>query len=122
MKISAILAGLVWGAAMMLPFLAYPGNAPPKLDMSAFDAEVKIGVSLVTEHVGAERDFNETNPGAFVNIWRPWRYAGGDVGFEGGVFENSFSDTSATVNGWLEWPVLGGPDAPLGQLSFGAAL
>lgn len=122
MKLSIVVAVALWGIAMILPFWALADNPAPKLDLSAFDAEVKVGVSLVTEHVGAKRDFNETNPGAFVNVWRSWARVSGDVGFEAGLFENSFSDLSATVNGWMEWPVLGSPDAALGQLNFGAAL
>lgn len=92
----------------------------PLLDLS--QVEVKIGVSLVTEHVGAERDFTETNPGAFVNVWHSSAFLAADVGVEAGLFENSFSDLSATANGWVEWPVLGGADAPFGQLSLGGAL
>lgn len=106
-------------AAIFAPPAAFSAERPI-LDLS--QVEVKIGVSLVTEHVGAERDFNETNPGAFVNFWRPSVVLAADVGVEAGLFENSFSDLSATTNGWVEWPVLGDPDATLGQLSIGGAL
>jgi hypothetical protein len=96
------------------------GEDRPILDLSQL--EVKVGVSLVTEHVGAERNFNETNPSAFLNIWRSEVFFSADMGVEAGLFENSFSDLSATINGWAEWPVLGGPEAVLGQLNIGAAL
>lgn len=104
---------------VIAPVLAVAADRPI-LDLSRI--EVKVGVSLVTEHVGAKRDFNETNPGAFVNFWRSEAVLSADVGVEGGLFENSFSDLSATINGWAEWPILGGPDATLGQLSLGGAL
>ena len=113
---------VIWRAVVLMALGAQAGQGSerPILDLS--QVEVKVGVSLVTEHVGAERDFNETNPGAFVNIWRSSVVLSADVGVEAGLFENSFSDLSATTNGWVEWPVLGGPDATLGQLSVGGAL
>lgn len=118
MRVIARITCLVAGLSLMATAAA--GAEKPILDLS--QVEVKVGVSLATEHVGAERDFNETNPGAFVNLWRPNLAWSADMGVEAGIFENSFSDLSATINGWAEWPVLGGPEASLGQLSVGGAL
>lgn len=119
MQVTTKYACLMGFLCLAIPAKAVAGDRPI-LDLSQI--EVKIGVSLVTEHVGAKRDFNETNPGAFVNVWRAKGFLSGDIGMEAGLFENSFSELSTTINGWAEWPVLGNPEATFGQLNIGAAL
>ncbi|MGB0412348.1 MAG: hypothetical protein ACPGFA_12215 [Pikeienuella sp.] len=80
-----------------------------------------VGLSVASQHFGAERDFNETNPGLLIGAARPSHYFNAEFGVEGGVFKNSFDDTSYTIGGWYEWPLLGEPDATLGQLRLGFA-
>lgn len=78
-----------------------------------------IGASVASQHFGAKRDFNETNPGILLGFARPSRMFNAEFGVEGGVFRNSFDDTSAILGGWYEWPLVGEPDGPVGQLRLG---
>ena len=57
-------------------------------------SEPFIAFALASEHVGAERDFVETNPGVGVGTEVPVGTRPIGVGAELGVFRNSFDDTS----------------------------
>ncbi|MGB0504870.1 MAG: hypothetical protein ACPGGK_01630 [Pikeienuella sp.] len=80
-----------------------------------------IGASIASQHFGAQRDFNETNPGVLIGFARQSTITSAEFGVEGGVFRNSFDDTSAIIGGWYEWPIAGEPDGALGQLRLGFA-
>jgi hypothetical protein len=80
-----------------------------------------IGVSVASQHFGAKRDFKETNPGVLFGFARQSSITKAEFGVEGGVFRNSFNDTSAIIGGWYEWPIAGEPDGILGQLRLGFA-
>ena len=92
-------------------------------DRSPYEWSPLIGASIATEHVGAERDFNETNPGVFIGVSRLSESLGdAELGLETGIFENSFSELSATFNVWSEWTVLNSDDGFPGAFRLGAAV
>ena len=75
-------------------------GAAAELDLSRLSDEWRpvAGVSIASEHVGAERDFEEFNPGVSLGARTglPWR--GGEWGVEAGVFRNSYNERSYLSN------------------------
>lgn len=117
MKLS--LAAIVTSAVMLAPQTGETQEAVKNSFLTGWTP--MIGVSVASQHFGAKRDFTETNPGVLFGFARPSRFLGAEFGVEGGVFRNSFDDTSAIIGGWYEWPIAGEPDGVLGQLRLGFA-
>lgn len=69
------------------------------------------GVSIASRHFGAERDFEEFNPGVSFGIARDMFWLGGEWGLEGGLFRNSYGERAFYAGAWADWAILGAPEA-----------
>ena len=64
-----------------------------------------VGVSIASKHVGADRDFQEFNPGISLGLSRQIGWRGGEWALEGGYFQNSYDEGSLYGGLWADWPV-----------------
>ena len=99
--------------------------SPPASAEEAWDGwRPFVGASFASQHFGADREFNETNPGLILGFIRPsTRFArfGVEYGVEAGIYENSFADRTVYGAIWFDAPVAGRPQAPFGELRLGLA-
>lgn len=64
-----------------------------------------IGLSLASKHFGADRDFQEFNPGISLGARHRVGWRRGEWGFEAGGFQNSYDNRSFYVGSWIDWPI-----------------
>lgn len=85
-----------------------PAFGTPVLDLDALPEDWRpyIGVSVGSKHFGAERDFQEFNPGALVGAQYPLGWQNGAWGIEAGIFQNSYDERSVYAGTWVDWPVV----------------
>ena len=96
------------------------GATAAELDLSRLAEEWQpvAGVSIASKHVGAERDFQEFNPGVSLGARRDIGWRNGEWGVEVGVFQNSYDEGSFYAGLWADWPVVAVGEAA--ELRFGA--
>lgn len=80
----------------------------PTLDLSRLGAEWRpvVAVSVASAHVGAERDFQEFNPGGAIGFRSGLGWRRGEWGGEVGYFLNSYDEGAAYAGVWADWPAL----------------
>ena len=95
--------------ALMLPACAVVNET----DFSR--AEPYVAIALASEHIAAETDFVETNPGIGIGTEAPVGDRPFGVGAEVGIFRNSFDEASAYLVGFAEGKVNPlGAERPIG--------
>ncbi|MEL7463041.1 MAG: hypothetical protein AAFN79_03185 [Pseudomonadota bacterium] len=94
---------IVFLLALMAPFAA----SSAELEVEHLSGEWRpfVGVSIASKHVGADRDFQEFNPGVSLGLSRRIGWRRGEWGLEGGYFQNSYDEGSFYAGLWADWPV-----------------
>lgn len=106
--LAAFGVALIYSLFAMQAAAGSPDDSRPTLDLTRLGAEWRpvVAVSVASAHIGAERDFQEFNPGGAIGFRSGLGWRRGEWGGEVGYFLNSYDEGSAYAGVWADWPVL----------------